>query len=182
MAPLVQDSGEDRGEAGDGGVGVAGQPEKRLSGGSDRELDESLSQTQSYGGPGGGRGELVGQSIDNPGRTLIVVAQRSQHLRRLHIVGAFDHHRDKDGDGLGHTASPQRQSGAIAHDRVGVVEGLCEHDGGARRLGHLRDRPNRAPSNIRILCASTGAQRRHRIAARSGDGPAQRTRDIRPVS
>ena len=27
---LVQDSGEDRGEAGDGGVGVAGQPEKRL--------------------------------------------------------------------------------------------------------------------------------------------------------
>ena len=30
MAPLVQDSGEDRAEAGDGGAGVAGQPEKRL--------------------------------------------------------------------------------------------------------------------------------------------------------
>ena len=179
MAPLIQDSGEDRGEASDGGVGVAGQPEKRLSGGRGRELDESLSQTQSYGGPGGGRGELVGQSIDNPGRTLIVVAQRSQHLRRLHIVGAFDYHRDKDGDGLGHTASSQRQSGTIAHDRVGVVEGLCEYDGGARRLGYLRDRPNRAPSNIRILCASTGAQRRHRITAGSGDGPAQRTRNIR---
>lgn len=84
MAPLVQDSGEDRGEAGDGGVGVAGQPEKHLSGGSDRELDESLSQTQSHGGLSGGRGELVGQSIDNPSRTLAVAAQRS--VKSLDVV------------------------------------------------------------------------------------------------
>lgn len=59
---LVRDSGEDRGEAGDGGVGVVGQPTKHISSGSDRELDESLSQTQSHGGLGGGRGEVSHQA------------------------------------------------------------------------------------------------------------------------
>lgn len=51
-------------------------------------------------------------------------------------------------------------------------------DSGARRLGYFRDRPNRAPSNIRTLCTSTSRQRRRRITAGSGDRPAQRTRDI----
>ena len=153
--PLVQDSDEGRGETGDVRVGVASQPAKPLSSGCTRKLDESLSQAQARGGPGGRCSELVGQSIDDPGRTLVIVTQQSQHLGRLHIVSAFSHHRDKDRDGLGHTASPQRQSGAVAHGRIGIVESLCEHGGGARRLGHLRDRPNRAPSNTRILCAST---------------------------